>query len=578
MMLMVILIVFLHLPVHQMKEEERKCPVVCQCLNKTVAICKDLKLDGINATSEWKVEAGLEIFDFSGNKMNLNEYTLGTWKVFYLQSFNLSGNNILNITKFTFFGFSKLENLDLSRNNISEIDCEAFSHTPSMAVLRLRSNRLTELCPHTFSLLEHLWYLDLSNNMIFSIQPETLHNISVLEWLSLANNRLTEIHPVTLRLLCHLRHLDLSNNMISSILPETLHNISVLEWLSLANNNLTEIPPDTFSLLEHLRYLDLSNNMIFSIHPDTLHQNSVLEWLSLVNNRLTDIRLDIFWNQRTLSYVDLSGNNITKIEGEMFYRTRKLEIFLLSSNDTFEYNASASYKENELFYIDLSGNRIERLGSLTFSWNCLQSLRSRSFNNMEEKCNLSSAGNDTSKINEETCVSKIKGLNLSNNTKDPFYFEKYCPLNLTSIILCKVELLELKENCLSIFYDNSLNALNTSGALINLTDNAYAYECFLSQGINKTLNVTSLNCLSQGTLGEEKCKISEHNNFSTTVESFSENNKVPLPSLPENILIFGIYASSVFVAIVVVLIITHIVGKPEPDEFWWEDKLAKRNY
>jgi len=551
-MLMVILIVFLHLPVHQMKEEERKCPVLCQCSKKTVAICKDLKLDGINATSEWKFEAGLEIFDFSGNKMNLNEYTLGAWKVFYLQSFNLSGNNILNIKKFTFFGFSKLENLDLSRNNISEIDCDAFESTVNLTVLRLRSNRLTTI---TFSTLEHL------------------------------------------------RYLDLSNNMISSILPEAIRNISVLEWLSLANNNLTEIPPDTLRLLRHLRHLDLSNNMISSILPETLHNNSDLEWLSLANNRLTDIRLDIFWNQRTLSYVDLSGNSITKIE--MFYRTRKLEILLLSSNDIFEYNASASYKENELFYIDLSGNTIERLGSLTFSWNCLQSLCSRSFNSLEKKRNLSSNGNDTSKINDDafvgvenlkylalpsdnisniglsvfhntlpqngivtsegTCVSKIKGLNLSNNAKDSFNFEKYYSFNLTSIMLCKVKLLELKENGLYNFDDNSVNVLNTSGALINLTDNAY--ECSLSQGINKTLNVMSLNCSSQGNLGEEKFKISEHNNFSTTVLL-----------LPKNILIFGIYASSVFVAIFVVLVITHIVGKPEPDEFWWEDKLAKRNY
>jgi hypothetical protein len=553
-----------------MKEEEKKCPVVCQCLNKTEAICKDLKIDGINATSEWKFEAGLEVLDFSGNKLNLNEDTFGKWKALYLQSFNLSGNNILNITKFTFLGFSKLENLDLSRNNISWIDCEAFEHTMSLAVLRLRSNRITAICPHTFSILEHLRYVDLSDNMISSIQLKKFHNNSVFEWLNLANNNLTEIPPDTLRLLRHLRHLDLSNNMVSSILPETLRN------------------------------------------------NSVLEWLILANNRLTDIRLDIFWNQTTLSYVDLSGNRITKIEGEVFYGTRKPEIFLLSSNDIFEYNASTSYKENELFYIDLSGNRIERLGILTFSWNCLNSLSSRSFNKLEEKRNLSSPGNNTSKINDEesvgvknskcldlpsnnisntslsvfhknlsqneivtsegTCVSKIKGLNLSNNAKDSFNFGKYYPFNLTSIILCKVEPLELKENCLSFFDDNFVNVLNTSGALINLTDNAYAYECSLSQAINEILNVTSLNCLSQRNLGEEECNISEHNNCSTTVEPFSENNKVLLHSLPENILIFGIYASSVFVAIVVVLVITHIVGKPEPDEFWWEDKLAKRNY
>jgi len=350
--------------------------------------------------------------------------------------------------------------------------------------------------------------------------------------------------------------------------------------------------------------------MISSIQPDTLHNNSVLEWLSLANNNLTEIHLNIFRNQKTLSYVDLSGNRIKKIEGTVFHRTRNLETFLLSSNDIFENNPSASFKENELFYIDVSRNRTERLDNLTSSRKCLQSLRSRNFDNLEY-----STGNNTSGINaeavfglealkyldvssnnvsnfslsvvhnilpqnervasEETCVSDIKVLNLSNNAKHSFSFGEYFPVNLTSIILCRLELSELRENSSSFFDADSLNALNTSEALINLTDNACTYKCSFFQGICKTMNVTTLNCLSQGVLRTEKSNNSEHNSSGTTVGSFSENKN---PSLPENILIFGIYASSVFVAIIVVLVITHVVGKPEPDEFWWEDKLAKLNY
>jgi Leucine-rich repeat (LRR) protein len=518
-----------------MKEEEKKCPVVCQCSNKTVAICKDLKIDGFNTTKEGIFEKEIEQLDLSGNKLSsINRDTFSIWNVLNLHSFNLSGNNILNITKFIFYGFTNLENLDLSRNNISSIECGTFEFTPRMKFLRLRSNRLTEMCPHTFGPLVHL------------------------------------------------RHLDLSNNMISSIQPDTLHNDSVLEWLSLANNRLTEILPDTFGLLRHLRHLDLSNNTISSIQPDTLHNNFVLECLSLANNRLIEIDLDIFRNQKTLSYVDMSRNGITKIEGKMYHRTRNLQTFLLSSNDILENNTSASYKENELFYIDLSRNRTERLGSLTFSRNCLQSLLSRSCDNLEEKRNFSSTGNNTYGINDEafvgletlkyldvssnnvsnislsvlhiilpqnervtsegTCVSEMKGLNLSNNVNHSFSFGEYFPFNLTSIILCKVELSELKGN---------------SYIFLNLTDNARTYNCSFFQDINKTMNVTSLNCLSQGVLRTEKSNIWD---------------------LPENILIFGIYASSVFVAIIVILVITHVVGKPEPDEFWWEDKLAKVNY
>jgi len=193
MMLMVIVFVFLHLPVHQMKAEEIQCPRVCNCSNETVATCKGLKVDGINATSEWKFETGIETLDISGNKLNLSENTFAEWNVLNLHSFNISGN-ILNLTKLTFAGFSKLDDLDLSRNNISWIDCEDFELITEITVLRLRSNRLTAICPHTFRELKRLRHLDLSNNTISSIQPETFHNSSALEWLNLANNRLTEIH------------------------------------------------------------------------------------------------------------------------------------------------------------------------------------------------------------------------------------------------------------------------------------------------------------------------------------------------------------------------------------------------
>jgi Leucine Rich Repeat. len=126
-----------------------------------------MKIDGINKTGEWRFESGIEILDFSGNKFSLlSEDTFSKWNVLNLHSFSLSGNNILNITHFTFFGFQKLQNLDLSGNTISWIECEAFELAVSMAVPCLRSNRITEICPHTFSLLDHLRHLDLSDNMV----------------------------------------------------------------------------------------------------------------------------------------------------------------------------------------------------------------------------------------------------------------------------------------------------------------------------------------------------------------------------------------------------------------------------
>jgi len=81
-----------------MKKEEIKCPRVCQCPNKTVAICKDLQIDGINREREGRFETEIEQLDFSGNKLSsINSETFIIWNVLNLHFFNLSGNNIFNI-------------------------------------------------------------------------------------------------------------------------------------------------------------------------------------------------------------------------------------------------------------------------------------------------------------------------------------------------------------------------------------------------------------------------------------------------------------------------------------------------
>jgi hypothetical protein len=203
---------------------------------------------------------------------------------------------------------------------------------------------------------------------------------------------------------------------------------------------------------------------------------------------------------------------------------------------------------------------------------------------------------------EGTYVSETNVSNSSGNKTHQFNNTEYYPFNNTSIVLCEMELLVLRENCSSFFDENSLNLFNTSRALINVTNNPCSCECSSSQDVYKIINVTSLNCVIQGDLITEKCNTSARNDSSTTVQSVSatsdgnvntkymdfnkevddeiivENKKEPEPSLPANVLILGIYAFSVFVAVVVVLVITRIVGKPEPDVFWWEEKLAKRNY
>jgi Leucine-rich repeat (LRR) protein len=523
-----------------------------------VAICKDLKIDWINVEREKNFVSSIEKLDFSGNKLNLSDDTFAKWNILNLHSFNLSGNNIGNITKFAFVGFVELMDLDLSRNSLSSIDSKAFENTLNMRVLRLANNRLTEIHPSTFSSFSQLRHLDLSNNSISTIDGVTFFGCADLEWLSLANNRLTALHSPIFQNQSNLSYLDVSGNLITKIEGEVFYYNVKLETLLLVSNNISEFNLSEFRKDNELSHLDESGSRIKELDSLAILR---LKTLNLSRNSLQTLRSRSFSNLKQLRNLSLTGNNISEINDEAFCGLENLE------------------------YLDLSSNSVKNI-SLSVFQDMLPQMGTN--------------------VSIRTCVPKIRILNLSNNRIHFFNFGGYHTFITTyniSIIFSEIQLLDLSGNCVSLFDDHSVNLLNTSGDLINFRNNLCFYGCSSSQDVYKIVNVTSLNCANQGASGTEKCDISENNGCSTTVNETDMNLKekgenittvesVPKsvvrknsshvnetkPFLPANILIFGIYASSVFVAVVVVLVITHVVGTPEPDEFWWEDKLAKRNY
>jgi hypothetical protein len=141
-----------------------------------------------------------------------------------------------------------------------------------------------------------------------------------------------------------------------------------------------------------------------------------------------------------------------------------------------------------------------------------------------------------------------------------------------------------------------VDVLRHSTTKTDLSDNPLSYECSSSNNVNEKFgDNVKLNCANQEYLEGKRC-LSLADSYSVTstsgtvgiiknetegeddVTPRTEINTESETSVRVDMFIFGIYAFTVCVAIVVVLIITRAVGKPESDEFWWEDKLAKRNY
>jgi Leucine-rich repeat (LRR) protein len=462
----------------------------------------------------------------------------------------------MDLKKFVFAGLTHLKDLDLSRNNISSIDGEVFYFNTNVTFLRLASNGLTEINATAFSELDLLQHLDLSNNRISSIQPEIFHNNVNLEWLSLSNNRLAEIDPSTFQQQGNLSYLDLSGNMITQIKGRMFCTNTKLHTLLLANNNISEFDPLAFPEENQLSYLDVSGNKIEKLENLRFYR---LKYLFISRNRLQRVHPRSFSNCKELCNLSLSENNISEINDESFSGLEKLE------------------------YLDLSSNNIMNISVSIFQ---------RRVPQVE--------GN----VSESHCISNIKNLNLTKNKIYYFRFQEYLPLNNSYNIsnkFCELELLDLNGNCLSVLDDESMNVLRNSTARTYLSDNPWSCECSdTSESVYKILSDNrTLYCATPEYLNNTSCIYVKNSSPSVTstsgtdssieskeaagLEEKESEDKKPGTNpeskpLRANILIFEICVASVFVIIVVVLVITHAVGKPESDEFWWEDKLAKRNY
>lgn len=104
--------------------------------------------------------------------------------------------------------------------------------------------------------------LDLSNNQLTEIHPDTFNYLSLLNVLDLSNNKLLGIHPDTFNSLVKLKKLNLSHNELEEILPHTLKSLKQLNVLDLSWNQLKKIHPDAFNTLIGVDEVLINNNKL----------------------------------------------------------------------------------------------------------------------------------------------------------------------------------------------------------------------------------------------------------------------------------------------------------------------------
>lgn len=183
-----------------------------------------------------------------------------------------------------------MSSLELTGNQIEFIDDHAFDQLNFLTFLGLESNRLNTT--PTLSGLVSLKTLDLSYNNLTILEANAFSQAESLEYVWLSNNQLITVHKQAFNGTFELEQIDLSNNNLSELDPDTFARFSNIRNIDLMNNQLEVFDGLNCSDLA-ICYVFLANNQLSSVR--NLHL-SAYDKVDLFGNNLKsldDFKCDI---------------------------------------------------------------------------------------------------------------------------------------------------------------------------------------------------------------------------------------------------------------------------------------------
>uniref|UniRef100_A0AAQ4NNS1 G-protein coupled receptors family 1 profile domain-containing protein n=1 Tax=Gasterosteus aculeatus aculeatus TaxID=481459 RepID=A0AAQ4NNS1_GASAC len=200
--------------------------------------------------------------------------------------------------------------LDLSMNNISEIQPRAFHRLHLLSELRISGNQLRYISGQALQGLHSLKVLMIQNNQLERLPDDAPWDLPSLLSLRLDANLLSEVPAGAFRGVRSLRHLWLDDNSLTEIPGTALDSLPSLQAMTLALNQITHIPDYAFTNLSALVVLHLHNNHIQSMGARCFEGLTSLETLDLNYNDLQEFPVAI----RTLSKLQELGFHNNKIK------------------------------------------------------------------------------------------------------------------------------------------------------------------------------------------------------------------------------------------------------------------------
>ncbi|KRX10051.1 hypothetical protein PPERSA_08454 [Pseudocohnilembus persalinus] len=220
-----------------------------------------------------------------------------------------------------------LHKIDMTNNNIQQINGEVFEKEREIMVVRFINNQIIQLPTQMFT-LEQLKSIDFTHNNLTEIPQQITQCISLVEIL-------------------------LPDNKISQ-LPNNLSQLQNLERLILTKNNFTQFP--NVQNLSKLKFLDLGENYIEEINPNAMVGLFSLEQLILIKNQLNYFSDSFLRDSQNLVVIQLDQNKLKEVS---FPELPKLDQLSLSYNQIQKFQDFD--KMQQLTVIILNNNKLTKL-------------------------------------------------------------------------------------------------------------------------------------------------------------------------------------------------------------------------
>lgn len=295
------------------------CPRECNCYKTSnTAVCNfrtgkltnnslaglPIGLTGLDLSSSKIDELDAECFNSltSLRYLNISNNFLRTLpygiiiKLESLKILDLSYNLLKNVN----LRDSTVNRIDISNNLLKKFDV---CHMPSASHINLRHNHIQNIeCSNSSKLVE----LDLSENNLTNLNWLEFDGLSRLRLLNLSSNSIRHLTRGSKNLI-DLQELDLSRNSFTVVDGGDLSAFSNLTRLHL--NYLARLESVSLAGLIELRYLSLTNcPLLAHINPTSFDGLNSLETLDLRRNALTGMTRKLVENLSSLTSLQLAGN------------------------------------------------------------------------------------------------------------------------------------------------------------------------------------------------------------------------------------------------------------------------------